>query len=216
VPDFGPQYSYDDITTRDHVEAVATWFAAYCNLVADYVPGVLDMGLEENLVKFALYPAAWNYPYRSERKVIGYEFLKLLEHLVAECTGGRLDLGLGSCVGILDLAFRLPEFALAPRRKLWQVQLEGRTDAAWLPVESQIGDSIVAVPGTPWPFVIRKFDETSFILIGDAHVFGTSLMEALSSERQQYEFYHGKPLGFNTNIQPTDDDMTNLSWITIC
>jgi len=215
VPDFGPQYSYDGITTRDHVEAVATWFAAYCNLVADYVPGVLDMGLEENLVKFALYPAAWNFPYQSERMVTGYDFLELLELLVAERTGGRLDLGLGLCDDIFDLAFQLPECALAPRRKLWQVQLGGRTDAAWLPVESQIGDSIVAVPGTPWPFVIRKFDETSYILIGDAHVFGTSLMEALGSERQEYEFCHSKPLGFNTSIQPSDDDMTNLSWITI-
>ena len=216
MPDFGPQYSYGDTTTRDHVEAVAIWFAAYCSFVAGYIPGILDMGLEENLADFAFYGASWNTPYRWDRPHLGDDFRELLELLVAERTGGRLDLGPDLCHIVLDLALELPECALAPRRKLWQIQLEGRTDAAWLPVETQIGDSICVIPGTPWPFVIRKFDETSYILIGDTHVFGTSLMEALGSGRQQYKFCHGKPLGFNTDIQPSDEDMTNLSWITIC
>jgi hypothetical protein len=216
VPDFGPQYSYDVTATRDDVEAVANWFATYCSFVSDHAPDLFDMSLEENLVDFAFYPAEWTWPYRVDWKCFDNCFAELLGSLVARDTGGRLDLGPDLCHRVLDLALELPECALAPRRKLWQVQLEGRTDAAWLPVETQIGDSICVIPGTPWPFVIRKFDETSYILIGDAHVFGTSLMEALGSSRQQYKFCHGKPLGFNTDIQPSAEDMTNLSWITIC
>jgi hypothetical protein len=57
VPDVGPRYSYDDTATHDHVEAVANWFVAYCSFVADYAPGVLDMGLEDNMVDFAFYSA---------------------------------------------------------------------------------------------------------------------------------------------------------------
>jgi hypothetical protein len=216
VPDVGPRYSYDDTTTRDHVEAVANWFAAYCSFVVDYILDFLDMGLEKNLLDFALYSAKWNYPYRLDRKHFGNDFIELLKLLVARGAGGRLNLGPDLDHKVLDLALQLPECALALRRKLWQVQLEGRTDAAWLSAETQIGDSICVVPGTPWPFVIRKWDDTSYILIGDAHVFGTSLMEALGSGRQQYKFCHGRPLGFNTDIQPSDEDMTNLSWITIC
>jgi hypothetical protein len=216
VPDFGPHYSYEHTTTRDDVEAVARWFGVYCNIVADYVPNVFDMGLEENLVDFAFYLASWNYFPRSDRKHFGDDHRDLLKVLVAEGTSGRLDLDSNLCSKILDLALELPEGALAPRRQLWQVRLEGRTDAAWFPAETQVGDSVCVVPGTPWPFVIREFDDTSYTRIGDAYVFGTSLMEALGSERQQYEFRHGKPLGFNTDIQPSDEDMTNVSWITIC
>jgi hypothetical protein len=57
VPDVGPRYSYDDTATHDHVEAVANWFVAYCSFVADYAPGVLDMGLKDNMVDFAFYSA---------------------------------------------------------------------------------------------------------------------------------------------------------------
>jgi hypothetical protein len=216
VPDLGPHYSYEHTTTRDDVEAVARWFGVYCNIVADYVPNVFDMGLKENLADSAFYLASWNYFPRSYRKHFGDDHRDLLKVLVAEGTSGRLDLDSNLCSKILDLALELPECALAPRRQLWQVRLEGRTDAAWLPAETQVGDSVCVVPGTPWPFVIREFDDTSYTRIGDAYVFGTSLMEALGSERQQYEFRHGKPLGFNTDIQPSDEDMTNVSWITIC
>jgi hypothetical protein len=217
LPDVGPQYSYGDTTTRDHVEAAASWIAACCCRVADCVPGALDMGLEYNLVNFALYPAMWNFPYRLDRKHFGDDFRELLEFLVSRGTGGRMSLDSSLCNHVLDLALLLPTCPLAKKRKLWRVQLEGQTDAAWVPDKTQIGDKICVMPGAPWPFVVREFDDNSYTLIGDAQLYSTSLMQALGSERQEseYAFNFGAPLGFNTDIQPSDADMAKVSWITL-
>lgn len=44
APDLGPKFSYGDATTRDHVEAAANWFAAYCCHLSDCVPDERDFG----------------------------------------------------------------------------------------------------------------------------------------------------------------------------
>jgi len=136
---------------------------------------------------------------------------------VTKGTNGKLDLDSWSCDEILSLAPLLPECPLASKRRLWRVQLDGRTDAAWLPAETQMGDSICVIAGAPWPFVIRKFDESSYTLIGDGHTFGTSLIQALGSEEQEteYDLCHGEPLGFNTDFLPSEADIANLPWITL-
>lgn len=216
VPDLGPQFLFEnpEMTTPSHVEIVAEWFAACCRFVDDCVPGVLEKGLEPNLINFACYPTSWTSCRRQE--TYGVDLSDHLKLLVAEGTDGRLDLDPKSCHNILNLAFELSECPLASRRKLWQVQVEDRTDAAWLPAETQIGDDICVIAGAPWPFVIRKVNASSYTLIGDAHIFGTSLFEALGSGRQQYDFWHGEPLGFNTDVRPSEEeDMANLTWITI-
>jgi hypothetical protein len=218
APNLGPQFSYGNTTTRDHVEAAANWFAAYCCRVADCVPGALDMDHERNLENFAFDPIIWNSGVREEKilkQQYGDDSRDLFKLLVARGTSGRLDLALGSCKRILDLTLQLPTCPLAKKRKLWRVQLEDRTDAAWVPDKTEIGDRICVVLGAPWPFVIRKLDENSYTLIGDAQVYGTSLMRSLVSKRQGGAFCFGAPLGLNTEFQPSDADMTHLSWITL-
>jgi hypothetical protein len=218
VPDLGPVNLSKDTTTKDHVRTVANWFVKFCCAVADCIPGVLDMGLKEGLVSFAFYPSKWTSRLPFEEPVKPRQkrgFTDLVEPLVARGIDGKVNLSRLLCNEILDLAFESPECPLTPRRRLWRVQLEGRTDVAWLPVETQAGDDICVIAGAPWPFVIRNVDEQSYTLIGDGHVFHTSLMQALGSERQEFEFWPGEPLGFNTDIHPSDEDMANLSWITL-
>jgi hypothetical protein len=213
VPDLGSNFLYTDVRTRIHVEIIAEWLVALLCFVADCVPGAFSIGLTRSLVNFAFYPAQW-LPYEP-RDQHRDDFSHLLRLLVTNGTHGKLDLQPKLSHEILDLAFELLNCPLASRRKLWQIQLEGRTDAAWLPAETQIGDEICVFSGAPWPFVIRKVDGSSYTLIGDGHIFHTSLMQALGSERQEFEFWPGEPLGFNTDIHPSDEDMTNLSWITL-
>jgi hypothetical protein len=218
APHLGLKFSYGsdgNTTTRDDVEAAANWFAAYCCRVADCVPGALDVGPELTLARFAFDPIIWNFGTGQKQKQYGDDFNNLFKLLVARGTNGRLDLALESCNRNLDVALQLPTCPLAKKRKLWRVQLEDQTDAAWVPNETQIGDKICVMVGAPWPFVIRKFDDNSYTLIGDAQLYSTSLMEALGSERKDYAFCFGAPLGFNTEIQPSDEDMTKVSWITL-
>jgi hypothetical protein len=215
VPDLGPQFSSADTMTRTHVERLAEWFATYFSYVADCVPGVFDMDLRDNLVNFAFYPTMWTSRFWAYGTKLHGDFTHLLDSLVARGTGEKLNLGCVSCDEIFSLAPWWPECPLASERRLWRVQVEGRTDAAWLPVETQAGDDICVIARAPWPFVVRKVDEQSYTLIGDGHIFHTSLMQALGSERQEFEFWPGEPLGFNTDHSPSDEDMTNLSWITL-
>jgi hypothetical protein len=218
APDLSPQFSHGNRTTRDDVEAAANWFAAYCCHVADCVPGALDMDQERHLENFAFDPIIWNRGVREEeilKEQYGYDCRDLFRLLVARGTSGRLSLAPESCNRILDLAVQLPTCPLAKKRKLWRVQLEDRTDAAWVPDETEIGDRICVMLGAPWPFVIRKLDENSYTLIGDAQVYSTPLMRALVSKRQGVACCFGAPLGLNTEFQPSDEDMTHLSWITL-
>jgi hypothetical protein len=210
APVLGPQFSYGGTTTRDHVEAAANWVAAYCCRVADCILGALDMGRERNLEEFAFDSIIWNSSLQQEKKQYGDDSSDLFRLLVATGTNGKLNLTREACNRILDQALQLPTCPLAKKRKLWRIQLEDQTDAAWVPDKTEIGDRICVMLGAPWPFVIRTLDENSYTLIGDAQVYGTSLMRALVSERRG-AFCFGAPLGLNTAFQPSDEDTTHLS-----
>lgn len=202
VPDLGLDSLFADTMRRSHVEIVAKWFTTFCCFVAHCMPNVFDMGLEKDLVSFAFYPTSWIA--RSLSRKQHEDSIQDLKLLVAAGTDGRMSLSSSLCAELLDISSSLPVCPLASARKLWQVQSENKTDIAWVPAATQMGDEICVVAGAPWPFVVRKVDENSYTLVGDAHLFGTSLTEALkgaqNDAQRQGKFWHGQPLGFNMQM----------------
>lgn len=69
-------------------------------------------------------------------------------------------------------------------RVLCTADCGGTTVAGWVPVEVKVGDQLCQFTGSPYPFLLRKLDDDSYRLLGDAFTAGISEPEALGLDHE--------------------------------
>jgi hypothetical protein len=80
---------------------------------------------------------------------------------------------------IVKYAFNHPRFDKC--RMLCSIVSKDGLDIGWVPTTVEPGDKMCIVGGTPWPLVVRKKDDSTYSLLGDAFTARGTLQGALSA-----------------------------------